>query len=196
MNLQLPTARPMTEITQLLRAVDSGDQKAAEELLPIVYQELRRLAKVRLSHEQPGQTLQATDLVHEAYRRLVDGGEDANAQWNSTGHFFGAAAEAMRRILIDRARAKAAKKRGGDRQRVEFEELEHPAAKRPERFLLLDEALTKLETQDPLKAQLVKLRFFAGLTNKQAAAALGISTATADRAWAFARAWIKSEMDE
>ena len=183
----------MSNLTQILKAVDSGDQKAAEELLPLVYQELRRLAKARLSHEKPGQTLQATDLVHEAYHRLVNG--EAEAEWNSTGHFFGAAAEAMRRILIDRARAKAAQKRGGDRQRVEFEELEHPAAKRPERFLLLDEALSKLEAQDPQKAQLVKLRFFAGLTNKQAAAALDISTATADRAWAFARAWLKTEID-
>ena len=126
---------------------------------------------------------------------MIDADDGGDAKWNSTGHFFGAAAEAMRRILIDRARAKAAQKRGGKLQRVEFEELEHPAAKRPERFLLLDEALTKLESHDPLKAQLVKLRFFAGLTNKQAAAALGISTATADRAWAFARAWLKTEMD-
>ena len=186
----------MSDLTQILRAVESGDQRAAEELLPIVYKELRRLARARLSHEQPGQTLQATDLVHEAYHRLVDADDGDNAKWNSTGHFFAAAAEAMRRILIDRARAKAAQKRGGDLQRVEFEELEHPAAKRPERFLLLDEALTKLESQDPQKAQLVKLRFFAGLTNKQAASALGISTATADRQWAFARAWLKTEMDE
>ena len=186
----------MSDLTQLLKSAESGDQRAAEELLPLVYSELRCLAKARLSHEQPGQTLQATDLVHEAYRRLVDGGENADAKWNSTGHFFGAAAEAMRRILIDRARAKAAQKRGGELQRVEFEELEHPAAKRPERFLLLDEALTKLESQDPQKAQLVKLRFFAGLTNKQAATALGISTATADRAWAFARAWLKTEMGD
>ena len=182
-------------LSQAFEAIESGDQKAAEELLPLVYQELRRLAKVRLSAEQPGQTLQATDLVHEAYHRLVDADGGDNVKWNSTGHFFAAAAEAMRRILIDRARAKAAQKRGGDLQRVEFEELEHPAAKRPERFLLLDEALTKLEAQDPQKAQLVKLRFFAGLTNKQAAAALDISAATADRAWAFARAWLKTEMD-
>jgi RNA polymerase sigma factor (TIGR02999 family) len=186
----------VSEFTQILQAVEAGDQQAAEVLLPLVYQELRRLAKARLSHEQPGQTLQATDLVHEAYHRLVDVGDGADAKWNSAGHFFGAAAEAMRRILIDRARAKAAHKRGGDRQRVEFEDLDHPAAKRPERFLLLDEALTKLEAQDPEKAQLVKLRFFAGLTNGQAATALGISTATADRAWAYARAWLKTEMDE
>lgn len=184
----------MTHISQLLHAVNSGDQHAAQELLPVIYDELRLLAKARLQNEKAGQTLQATDLVHEAYQRLVEG--TGGEQWNGTGHFFGAAAEAMRRILIDRARAKTAQKRGGDLQRVEFEELEHPAAKRPERFLLLDEALSKLEKQDPQKAQLVKLRFFAGLTNKQAATALGISTATADRQWAFARAWLKTEMDE
>ena len=186
----------MTDITRILKAVESGDQRAAEELLPLVYQELRRLAKSRLSDENPGQTLQATDLVHEAYQRLVDFDGGGDARWNSAGHFFGAAAEAMRRILIDRARAKSAQKRGGGRQRVEFEELDHPAAKKPERFIQLNEALTKLEAQDPQKALLVKLRFFAGLTNKQAANVLGISTATADRAWAFARAWLKTEMDD
>jgi RNA polymerase sigma factor (TIGR02999 family) len=185
-----------SEITQILKAVDAGDQRAAEELLPLVYQELRALAKARLAHERVGQSLQATDLVHEAYHRIidVDGGEDAT--WNNAGHFFGAAAEAMRRILIDRARAKAAQKRGGDLKRVEFAELEHPADKRPERLLELDEALTKLEQNDPNKAKLVKLRFYAGLTNKQAAKALGISTATADRNWAFARAWLKAEMGD
>lgn len=186
----------MSEITQILKAVEAGDQRAAEELLPLVYQELRRLAKSRLSGEQAGQTLQATDLVHEAYQRIVDVDGGGEAKWNSSGHFFGAAAEAMRRILIDRARAKTAQKRGGELQRVEFEELDHPAAKRPERFLQLDEALTKLEAQDPQKSELVKLRFFAGLTNQQAANALGISTATADRNWAYARAWLKMEMNE
>ena len=185
-----------SEIIELLRSIDTGDQKAAEELLPAVYQELRRLAEVRLSQERAGQSLQATDLVHEAYQRLTAADDGGEAKWNSKGHFFGAAAEAMRRILIDRARAKAAQKRGGALQRVAFEDLEHPAVKRPERFLLLDEALGRLESQDPQKAQLVKLRFFAGLTNKEAAAALGISTATADRAWAFARAWLKTEMEE
>ncbi|TWU38230.1 ECF-type sigma factor [Novipirellula artificiosorum] len=185
----------MSEITRLLQAAESGDQKAAEDLLPLVYQELRRLAKARLSHEKPGQTLQATDLVHEAYQRLVDvtGGDDA--KWNSVGHFFAAAAEAMRRILIDRARAKAAVKRGGDRQRIEFDAIEHPAAKRPERLLQLDEALVKLEQSDPQKAQLVKLRFYAGLTGEQAAQAMGISSATSDRHWAYARAWLKTAMD-
>ena len=185
----------MLNLTKLLQAIDDGDPQAAADLMPIVYDELRKLAEIRLSSERAGQTLQATDLVHEAYRRLVDVTDGADAKWNSTGHFFAAAAEAMRRILIDRARAKAALKRGGDLQRVEFEEIQHPAAKRPERLLELDEALTKLEVQDPQKAQLVKLRFFAGLTNKQAAAALRISSATADRHWAFARAWLKTAMD-
>jgi RNA polymerase sigma factor (TIGR02999 family) len=165
-------------------------------MLPLVYNELRRLAKIRLSGEKVGQTLQATDLVHEAYQRLINVNDGEDVRWNGSGHFFGAAAEAMRRILIDRARAKAAQKRGGDLQRVEFEDLDHPAAKRPERLLDLDGALSKLEQQDPQKAQLVKLRFFAGLTNKQAAQTLGISTATADRHWAYARAWLKTEMDE
>jgi RNA polymerase sigma factor (TIGR02999 family) len=186
----------MTDVTKLIEAVEAGDQKAAEELLPLVYNELRRLAKTRLSGEKVGQTLQATDLVHEAYQRLINVSDEEDVKWNGSGHFFGAAAEAMRRILIDRARAKNAQKRGGDLQRVEFEELEHPAAKRPERLLDLDEALSKLEEQDPQKAQLVKLRFFAGLTNKQAAQTLGISIATADRHWAYARAWLKTEMDE
>ena len=186
----------MSNITRILQAIEGGDQQAAAELLPLVYDELRKLAKARLSNEHPGQTLQATELVHEAYRRLVDETHGGEAKWNSTGHFFGAAAEAMRRILIDRARAKAAQKRGGDLQRVEFEELEHPAAKKPEKLLNLDEALTKLEAADPQKAELVKLRFFGGLTSAQAASALGISPATADRHWAFARAWLKTEMND
>ena len=186
----------MSQVAQILNAISSGDQQAAAELLPLVYSELRKLAKSRLASENPGQSLQATELVHEAYHRLVDATGGADPKWNSTGHFFGAAAEAMRRILIDRARAKAAQKRGGDLQRVEFEELQHPAAKKPERLLELDEALTRLEAEDPQKAQLVKLRFFAGLTNKQAAAALNISPATADRYWAFARAWLKTEISD
>jgi RNA polymerase sigma factor (TIGR02999 family) len=184
----------MSHVTKILNAIDAGNQQAAAELLPLVYDELRRLARSRLSDEKPGQTLQATDLVHEAYRRLVDvRGERRN--WNSTGHFFAAAAEAMRRILIDRARAKAARKRGGDFQRIELDTIDHPAARRPEMLLELDEALTRLEQRDDEKAQLVKLRFFAGLTAAQAAKALGISPATAERHWAFARAWLKAEMD-
>ena len=186
----------MSDISRILRAIENGDQQAAADLLPLVYLELRRLAKSRLSSENPGQTLQATDLVHEAYHRLVDSESGDAAKWNSTGHFFGAAAEAMRRILIDRARAKAAQKRGGEMQRVEFEEIEHPAAKRPERLLCLDLVLQEFEQLDPQKAELVKLRFFAGLTGRQAAEAIGISSATADRHWAYARAWLKAKMDE
>lgn len=186
----------MSNVTQILGAIESGDQRAAEKLLPLVYDELRKLARARLSDENVGQTLQATDLVHEAYRRLVDVSNGDSEKWNCTGHFFGAAAEAMRRILIDRARAKAAQKRGGDMKRVEFEQLEHPAAKKSERLLELNDALIQLEDSDPQKAELVKLRFFAGLTSKQAAHALGISSATADRSWAFARAWLKTEMDD
>ncbi len=186
----------MGDATEILKSIAQGDAQAAKKLLPIVYEELRRLAKSRLASENSGQTLQATDLVHEAYRRLVDVADGEAEKWNSAGHFFGAAAEAMRRILIDRARAKAAIKRGGDLQRVEFEEIEHPAAQRPERLLLLDEALQELEQSDPAKAELVKLRFFAGLTGQQAAKALDISTTTADRHWAYARAWLKTRMDE
>ena len=184
----------MSNVTRILEAIDSGDKQAAAELLPLVYQELRNLAKARLATEKPGQTLQATDLVHEAYRKLVNRPEQDLDKWNSISHFFGAAAEAMRRILIDRAREKAALKRGADLQRVEFDAIDHPAAKRPEELLDLDAALSKLESQDPQKAELVKLRFFAGLTTKQAAKALGVSPATADRKWSFARAWLKSEM--
>jgi len=184
----------MSNVTQILNAIEAGDRQAAEALLPVVYDELKKLARARLSDESPGQTLQATDLVHEAYKRLVDASDGHDEKWNSTGHFFGAAAEAMRRILIDRARARTALKRGGDMRRVEFEELDHPAANKPERLLELDEALQKLEQEDAQKAELVKLRFFAGLTNKQAAKVLSISPATADRAWAYARAWLKSAM--
>lgn len=184
----------MSNITRILKAIDSGDQRAASELLPLVYQELRKLAKSRLANEKPGYTLQATDLVHEAYRKLVDRHDSDVDKWNGVGHFFGAAAEAMRRILIDRAREKAAQKRGGDLHRIEFDAIDHPAANRPEELLDLDSAISKLEAQDPQKAELVKLRFFAGLTTKQAAKAQGISPATADRNWAFARAWLKAEI--
>lgn len=186
----------MSDVTRLLRAVERGDKKASEELLPLVYEELRRLAKSKLTGERAGQTLQATDLVHEAFDRLVGAEGVDDPKWNGVGHFFGAAAEAMRRILIDRARAKATAKRGGDHQRVELEGFEHPAEKRPERLLQLEEALIEFEKVDPEKAQIVKLRFFAGLTGRQTAEALGVSTATVDRHWAFARAWLKAEMEE
>lgn len=184
----------MTHVNEILKAIESGDKQAAAELLPLVYHELRKLAKARLSSERAGQTLQATDLVHEAYQKLVDVDVGGKGEWNSTGHFFGAAAEAMRRILIDRAREKAAVKRGGDRQRVAFDAIEHPAAKRPKELIDIDIALSRLEQLDPGKAELVKLRFFAGLTTKQTAKALGISPATADRNWAYARAWLKAEI--
>ncbi len=185
----------MSSVAKILKTIESGDKQAAAELLPIVYEELRNLAKARLRSEQPGYTLQATDLVHEAYRRLVDDPQHDDAKWENVGHFFGAAAEAMRRILIDRAREKFAQKRGGDRQRVEFEAIQHPAAKRPDELLELDIALSKLEKIDSLKAELVKLRFFTGLTTKQAAKSLGISPATADRYWAYSRAWLKAEIN-
>lgn len=184
----------MSKVTQMLNAIDSGDKQAAAELLPLVYKELRSLAKSRLAGERAGQSLNATDLVHEAYRKLVDNKNGEQEQWNGVSHFFGAAAEAMRRILIDRAREKAAHKRGGDMRRVEFDAIDHPAAKCPEELLDLDVALTQLESQDPQKAKLVKLRFFAGLTMKQAASALGISLATAGREWTYARAWLKTEV--
>ncbi|HBE71337.1 MAG TPA: RNA polymerase subunit sigma [Planctomycetaceae bacterium] len=184
----------MTNVTQILNAIEAGDPQASEKLLPLVYDELRKLARAKLNHELPGQTMQATDLVHEAYQRLVNVADGQHEKWNTTGHFFGAAAEAMRRILIDRARAKQAQKRGGDLQRVELEGLDHPAAQKPERLLELDEALQQLEREDPKKAELVKLRFYAGLTSTQAAQALGISPATADRAWAYARAWLKTQI--
>lgn len=184
----------MSNVTKILQAIESGDKKAATELLPVVYDELRKLARSRLSSERPGYTLQATDLVHEAYRKLIGSDEGHTEKWKDKGHFFGAAAEAMRRILIDRAREKAAQKRGGDRQQVEFEAIHHPAAKRPEELLELDIALSKLEKQDVQKANVVKLRFFAGLTIKQTAKALGISPATADRYWTYSRAWLKTEL--
>jgi RNA polymerase sigma factor (TIGR02999 family) len=181
----------MSEATRLLDAASAGDARAAEELLPLVYEELRKLAASRLAEEKPGQTLQATALVHEAYLRLV-GNEQP---WNGRGHFFAAAAEAMRRILVDAARRKQSLKLGGDRHRVALAEVE-PAAGAPDLDLLaLDEALDRFVRTDPRKAELVKLRFFAGLTIEQAAAALGISTSTADNDWAYARSWLRVALD-
>jgi RNA polymerase sigma factor (TIGR02999 family) len=182
----------MSEVTRILSAVERGDPHAAEQLLPLVYEELRQLAAAKLARDRPGQTLQATALVHEAYLRLVD--VDQAQHWNSRGHFFAAAAEAMRRILVDAARSRKAQKRGGERRRVEVEIAEFPAPPDDQKLLALDEALAKLERQHPPKAQLVKLRYFAGLPIREAAAALGISTATADRYWAYARAWLQREM--
>jgi RNA polymerase sigma factor (TIGR02999 family) len=182
----------MSEVTRILAAVERGDSHAAEELLPLVYNELRKLAGQRLAGEKPGQTLQATALVHEAYVRLV--GDAADQHWDGRGHFFSAAAEAMRRILIERARHKGCRKAGGDRRRVDLGDVE-PALDEPDLELLaLDEAIQELERKDPRKAEVVKLRFFAGLTNDQAAAALGISSSTAENDWAYARSWLRLQM--
>ena len=182
----------MTEVTSVLFAVDDGDPSAAEQLLPLVYDELRKLAAEKLANERPGQTLEATALVHEAYLRLVD--VKRAQHWNSRGHFFAAAAEAMRRILVDAARTKRAEKRGGRHRRVTVEDDELAVPPRDQKLLALDGALTKLEQEHPAKAQLVKLRYFAGLSIREAAGALGVSTATADRYWAYARAWLQEEM--
>jgi RNA polymerase sigma factor (TIGR02999 family) len=182
----------MSDVTQILLAIDGGDSKAAARLLPLVYDELRKLAALRMAQEMPGQTLDATALVHEAYLRLV---QDGNKQpWNSRGHFFGAAAEAMRRILVESARRKHALRRGGDRQKLELGPIEPAAPRISDDILALDDALEKLAQQDPVKAELIKLRYFAGLTMEQAAAALAISPATAHRYWNYARAWLHQEI--
>jgi RNA polymerase sigma factor (TIGR02999 family) len=184
----------MADVTQILAAIVQGNSRAAEELLPLVYDELRRLAAQKLAHEQPGQTLQATALVHEAYLRLV-GGEQTQ-DWDGRRHFFAAAAEAMRRILIDRARHKQTRKAGGGRRRLDLDDIE-PALEEEsgDRLLALDEALQQLEAEDPRKAELVKFRFFAGLSAEQAAAALGVSLSTAEKDWAYARSWLRVAID-
>jgi RNA polymerase sigma factor (TIGR02999 family) len=182
----------MSEVTRILSAIEQGDPHAADELLLLVYDELRRLAAEKMAQERPGQTLQATALVHEAYLRLVD--TEKIQHWNSRGHFFAAAAEAMRRILIENARSKAREKRGGDWQRVDFEKLDVTTSVSPEQLVALDDALARLAALDHLAGELVKLRYYAGLALGQAAAALGISTATAYRHWAYARAWLHSEL--
>jgi RNA polymerase sigma factor (TIGR02999 family) len=180
----------MNEVTQILSAIEQGDAQAAEQLLPLVYDELRKLAAQKLAQEQPGQTLQATALVHEAYLRLVDA--EKVSRWDSRGHFFAAAAEAMRRILVDNARRKRTEKHGGRPARHDLESVA-PAAEPPpdaDDLLALDEALTRFADVDPAKAELVKLRYFAGLSLEDCAAVRGISPATAKRHWAFARAWL------
>ncbi len=218
----------MSDVTRILSQIDAGDPDAAEQLLPLVYDELRKLAAARLAHEKPGQTLQATALVHEAYLRLVGSAGEQRSEvggqrsevisptfdlrpptsgtpaprpqpltppaFNSRGHFFGAAAEAMRRILIEQARGKARLKRGGDLARVDLDNVEIAVDAPGLDVLELDDALTRLATKHPEKAELVKLRYFAGLTGDQAAAALGISSATADRYWTYARAWLVREL--
>jgi RNA polymerase sigma factor (TIGR02999 family) len=178
----------MSDLTQLLIAVDAGDAHAAEQLLPLVYDELRRLAAHQLAGEKPGQTLDPTGLVHEAYLRLLGPAEPRS--YRDGRHFFAVAATAMRRILIDNARRKRTQKRGGDRERQPLESLAAPMP--DEELLALDEALEQLAAKDPQKAQLVELRYFAGLTGEEAAQVLGISASTADRHWAYARAWLQT----
>lgn len=178
----------MSDVTRILSALTQGDRFAAGELLPLVYDALRQLAAQKLAQEPPGQTLQATALVHEAFLRLLD--RDCPQQWDNRGHFFAAAAEAMRRLLVESARRKQALKRGGAGHRVEFEPLDSVVLDESLDLIALDEALEKLAREDPLKAELVKLRFFAGLTMPEAASALGISLTTAERHWTVARTWL------
>jgi RNA polymerase sigma factor (TIGR02999 family) len=178
----------MSDVTRILSAIEAGDPHAAAQLLPLVYDELRKLAAQKLAQEKPGQTLQATALVHEAYVRLVD--VDTPQPWNTRGHFFAAAAEAMRRILVESARKRGRLKRGGDRQRVDLDSLQLSVPEVSDDLLALDEALTEFAQKHPEKADLVRLRYFAGLTVNEAAQALGISTSTADRHWTYARAWL------
>jgi len=182
----------MSEVTRILSALEQGDALAAEQLLPLVYDELRQLAAQKLAQEKPGQTLQATALVHEAYLRLVGTGEEPH--WQNHRHFFAAAAEAMRRILIDSARRKQTPKHGGDRQRQDLDTVGLVAPEPNLDLLTLDTALHRLAEHDPLKAKLVELRYFAGLTGDQAAAVLGLSPSSADRQWVFTRAWLRREL--
>jgi RNA polymerase sigma factor (TIGR02999 family) len=184
----------MNEVTQILSAIEQGDAGAAERLLPIVYAELRRLAAHKMAHESPGQTLQTTALVHEAYLRLVDA--DRLVRWDSRGHFFAAAAEAMRRILIDNARRKQRPKHGGDRQRVDLDEAVALMPEPADDLLALNDALTRFAVEEPAKAELVKLRYFAGVSIDDAAQLLGISPATAKRHWAYARAWLYTALKD
>jgi RNA polymerase sigma factor (TIGR02999 family) len=182
----------MSEVTRILSAIDQGDKAAAEQLLPLVYDELRKLAAQKLGQEKPGQTLQATALVHDAYLRLVD--TDQAQHWDSRRHFYAAAAEAMRRILVENARRKRSRKHGGGLVRQDLGEVQAAGPGLNEDLLALDEALNRLAEKDPVKAELVKLRHFAGMTVKEAAQALGISPTTADRYWAYARAWLHQEI--
>jgi RNA polymerase sigma factor (TIGR02999 family) len=184
----------MIEVTQILNAIDQGDPHAAEHLLPLVYEELRRLAAEKMAQEKPGQTLQATALVHEAYLRLVD--DDTPRHWNSRGHFFAAAAEAMRRILVESARRKKAQKRGGARKRVDLADADLASHSSPEGFLVLDDAISRLAEEDAEAAGVAKLRLFTGLSVEEASQALGISRATAFRHWTYARAWLQAKLQE
>jgi len=182
----------MNEVTRILSALENGDPSASEQLLPLVYRELRNLAAAKLSREKPGQTIQPTVLVHEAYVRLVDG--DVTRVWNGRGHFFAAAAEAMRRILIDAARRKQSTRHGGGLRRVDWDAIDVADESRDDELLALDEALGRLEQVRPEHAKLVKLRYFAGMTIPEAAQALGVSHATAERHWTFARAWLYAQL--
>jgi len=182
----------MSDVTQILSAIEQGDPHAAEQLLPLLYDELRKLAAQKLAQESPGQTLQATALVHEAYIRLVD--VEKARHWDSRGHFFSAAAEAMRRILLNRARDKNRLKRGGDRQRIDLDRVEIALDTNDEQLIALDEALDQLAVEDKASAELVKLRFFAGLSLREAARSLGIAQRTAERQWAYARAWLYDQL--
>ena len=184
----------MNDVTRILSAIEDGDPRTSDQLLPLVYDELRKLAAQKLAQEKLGQTLQATALVHEAYLRLI--GAEAPPSWNSRGHFFSAAAEAMRRILIETARRKRTARQGGDRQRLDLDAVDVPAygSIPTNDIIALDEALTKLAAEDPNKAELVKLRYFGGLSVEDAGRVLGISRATADRYWAYARVWLYTEL--
>jgi RNA polymerase sigma factor (TIGR02999 family) len=184
----------VSDVTSILNAIDAGDPHAAEKLLPLVYDELRKLAAHKLANEKPGQTLQATGLVHEAYLRLVGGASEQ--EWNGRGHFFAAAAEAMRRILVERARQKGTLKRGGGAHRIDLEQPSLAVNDPSSDLLALDDALSELERNDAQAAQLVKLRFFTGLTHQEAADALGITRRSADRLWALARAWLYQRISD
>jgi len=182
----------MSDVTQLLSAIDAGDPKAADQLLPLVYAELRKLAAAKMAQEKPGQTLQATALVHEAWLRLV--GSEAQPAWNSRGHFFGAAAEAMRRILVDRARQKARVRHGGGLERVDLEHVNLATEDKDETLLAMNDALEALARGSPQKAEIVKLHYFAGMEYPEIAQALGVSLSTVERHWAYARSWLYREM--
>lgn len=177
----------MSDITQVLQAIRRGDGRASEELLPLVYNELRQLAAARMNQESGGQTLQATALVHEAWLRMVG---DGDREWQNRAHFFGAAAEAMRRILVDNARRKSRLKRGGDQERVDIEGVELAATSPDDKILLMDEALEKLRAEDPEKSRIVVMKFFGGMTNQEVAESLGVTERTVERQWAFAKAWL------
>jgi RNA polymerase sigma factor (TIGR02999 family) len=184
----------MSEVTQILAAVEKGDTRAAESLLPLVYKELRQLAAQKLVQESPGQTLQATALVHEAYIRLVD--VEQAQRWKSRGHFFAAAAEAMRRILIENARRKGRNKRGGNLHRINLENVDLMSGASPDELLAIDEAIERLAREDPIAAQLVKIRYYAGLSVEQAGESIGISRANAYRHWSYARAWLYCDLHD